>query len=187
VTDSAADAASEPAARRGDRRELAVAAALCVVGGAVALIAAGRPWVTETLHRPPLPDRIVRHTGADLSGAPGALGWVAVAGALALVAARGRARSAVGALLVAVGVGIVVAVAVTARGTALPGTASGWPWVAGVGGALVIAGAALTVARGRRWAAMSARYDAPAERTARAVDPHVAQWDALDRGDDPTR
>jgi hypothetical protein len=51
---------------------------------------------------------------------------------------------------------------------------------------VVAAGGLLTASRGRRWAAMSARYDAPAERRSGAVDPHVAQWDAIDRGDDPT-
>ncbi|MBC7375655.1 MAG: Trp biosynthesis-associated membrane protein, partial [Frankiales bacterium] len=48
--------------------------------------------------------------------------------------------------------------------------------------------------RGRRWAALSARYDAPAARAEQEPDSEVsasrqerALWEALDRGEDPTR
>jgi uncharacterized membrane protein (TIGR02234 family) len=63
----------------------------------------------------------------------------------------------------------------------------------GIGyGALVLASGAMALTRGRRWAAMGARYDAPTGRETIGAKtgpdaPPTAMWDALDRGDDPTR
>jgi uncharacterized membrane protein (TIGR02234 family) len=94
--------------------------------------------------------------------------------------------------LAAVGAGLVAAVW-TARAGGPAGDGTAWPWVAAAGGLVVLAAGALTAARGRRWRAMSGRYEAPSGRNGtaggsprRVVDPHVAQWEALDRGDDPT-
>jgi hypothetical protein len=167
-----------------DRRGRLVAAALCAVGGLVLVVVAGRPWVVQHIPRPPLPERTVALTGSRLAGLPRALGYVALAGTLALVATRGWARVAVGWLLAAAGAGAVVAT--LTAGAGVDGARTGWPFVAAAGAALVVAGGLLAALRGRRWAAMSARYDAPAARARVPADPHVAQWDALDAGDDPT-
>ena len=59
-----------------------------------------------------------------------------------------------------------------------------WPWAALVGSVLLAAGGLLVALRGRRWAVLSGRYDAPA---ARRTAPEVSAWEALDRGEDPTR
>jgi uncharacterized membrane protein (TIGR02234 family) len=76
----------------------------------------------------------------------------------------------------------------------------GWPWIALAAAALVVVGGATTIVRGRAWSGLSGRYDAPnaedrAPGTGRAappggstgtVDEDVA-WDALSRGEDPTK
>jgi hypothetical protein len=49
---------------------------------------------------------------------------------------------------------------------------------------LLTAAGLLVVVRGRSWAAMSTRYDAPAERSRHG---EASLWEALDRGEDPTK
>lgn len=58
-----------------------------------------------------------------------------------------------------------------------------WAWATIVGGTLLAGSGGLVAVRGRRWAALSAAYEAPA-----ALPPVTDKgvWDALDRGDDPT-
>jgi uncharacterized membrane protein (TIGR02234 family) len=77
-----------------------------------------------------------------------------------------------------------------------PSTATPWPVVAIVGGALVVLAGVAVLVTGTRWPASSRRYGgarlvddtagttAVAERPAsdRAID----DWDGLSRGDDPT-
>jgi hypothetical protein len=66
-----------------------------------------------------------------------------------------------------------------------------WPLTAALGGAALFAGGLGTVLRSRRWPGMSARYDppAPAVTATPAQAPAAAEavWEALDRGEDPTR
>lgn len=201
--------------RRAARRGLATAVLACVVGAGLALFAATRTWTTTT-HRqaPPLPDKLVDHTGASLIGWLPALALVGLAGAGALLATRGRVRTIIGALLVLVGLGVV------AGGIdGLNLAAGAWPVIVGVGG-LGIAWAGVSAVRsGSAWPAMGARYERPAahagpsgatadvsmsdaaERPAAsgsAVAPErgataggrartpASMWDDLDRGVDPT-
>lgn len=70
-----------------------------------------------------------------------------------------------------------------------------WPYAAVLGGVLLAAGGLVAVARGRAWPALGARYEAPASRATTAApaagDPapvtEKSTWEALDRGEDPTR
>lgn len=92
-----------------------------------------------------------------------------------------------------------------------------WSWLCAAGGVLCLAGSIAVLARGGRWRAMAARYDRPAAPDAGAANDsagpggasrdaaggadaprddasgdHAAVtdlslWNALDRGDDPTR
>jgi uncharacterized membrane protein (TIGR02234 family) len=178
-------------------RELRVAAGLCLVGGALALLAVSKAWLTYRVGTAPLPTRSVDVTGAQLAPGVRVLALVGVAGVAALPAARGRGRTAVGALLAAAGVAIV---AVVIRVLADPaGTLSErapefhtvrtpelgpWPYVVVLGGLVLVAAGLLVVVRGRRWEAFSARYDPPSERPSPGES---GLWDALDRGEDPTR
>lgn len=205
------DAANRRAARRG----LATAVLACVVGAAVALFAATRTWTTTTQRQaPPLPDKLVDHTGAALIGWLPALALVGLAGAGALLATRGRVRTIIGLLLVLVGLGVVAGAI-----DGLDLAAGAWPVIVGVGG-LGIAWAGLSAARsGTTWPAMGARYEraagpvaanagatagasiteasaadgsgstASSERATTAGRPArtpVSMWDDLDRGVDPT-
>lgn len=153
------------------RRELAYTVLLCVVGAGLALFAASRTWAVEVVPRPaPLPPARTPQAGGPLLSA---LAVAALAGAGALPATRGRARTALGVLLVAAGVGIVAAAA--------PSLPAGWPALCALGGGAVAAAGALAVVRGRRWSGMGTRYERAAPVTGSDL------WDALDRGEDPTR
>jgi uncharacterized membrane protein (TIGR02234 family) len=68
------------------------------------------------------------------------------------------------------------------------------PLLATAGAAVTALAGTVVTARGRRWAALSRRYETPATRDQAAVDdpapataPGPELWDALDRGEDPTR
>ncbi|MCT7355272.1 TIGR02234 family membrane protein, partial [Streptomyces sp. 15-116A] len=67
-----------------------------------------------------------------------------------------------------------------------------WPYVAAVGGLLLLLAGALALRYGRLWPAMSGRYERDgtprARRRTAPVDPDRPEelWKALDRGEDPT-
>ncbi|MDQ6874050.1 MAG: Trp biosynthesis-associated membrane protein [Actinomycetota bacterium] len=156
---------------RRPHRELAAACLLTLAGAVAVLLAGGRRWVAG---RPPG----AAVTGNQLLPPAHALALVALAGVVALLAARRRPRTAVGAALLLAGV-VIAGSAAGRLGDSTPG----WPILTMAGGLLVAGAGALTMARGRAWPALGARYDAP-------VDPRPPAesdaWDALDRGEDPT-
>lgn len=161
-------------------RDRTVAVAACVIGAGLALFAVSRTWLEVVSVRPaPLPPVHELKTGSALYPWLPALGLVALAGAGALLATRGLVRAAVGVLLLLCGFGLIAGAA-----GHLPG---GWPVTTALGGLLVAGAGGLALARGRRWPALGARYDRPAGATARAPKSGAELWDALDRGDDPTR
>jgi len=160
----------DAARRRAARRGLAMAVLACVVGAGLALFAATRTWTTTTQRQaPPLPDKLVDHSGGSLIGWLPALALVGLAGAGALLATRGRVRTIIGLLLVLVGLGVVAGAI-----DGLDIAAGAWPVIVGVGG-LGIAWAGLSATRsGTTWPAMGARY----ERPARAAGPMATHADA---------
>lgn len=214
------------------RRELTAAIAGGAVGAGLMLVLAGRPWVTVTAPRtPPLPPLVHVISGSTAEPLLTALGIVGLAGVVALLATRSVGRVVVGVLLAAAGI-----LAATRAGAALGGITSaraesllsGAGPVVGVpadtrvtaathqgtvvfvliGALLLAAAGVLIVARGSRWPAMGARYDAPVEPVGPVAGPEDGPvdasvdspvdgeadrevpdrqlWDALDRGDDPT-
>jgi uncharacterized membrane protein (TIGR02234 family) len=183
------------------RRGLLIALALCLLGASVVLVAAGRSWVTAAGAVDLAAGLGVRLTGRTVAAAVPALGLVALGGTVAMVAARGRLRVLVGALLTLVGgwtswlaLRIIADPDAAARsadgvGAVAAGSAdvTGWAWAAAVGGLLVAAAGLLAAVRGPGWPAMSARYDRPTLAQRAGVPPEVQIWEALDRGDDPTR
>lgn len=162
-------------------RRLALAVAVIAAGAALVLVAAGREWAAATVAGP-LPARPAGRSGTDLLPWLPATAWVALAGAGAVVAARGRARRLVGALLLVAGAGVVAG---AAWALAAGGAAGGWPVTCGVGGALVGAAGAVCAARGAGWPALGGRYERRVPADPRAQRPDQL-WDALDRGEDPT-
>lgn len=161
---------------RRPRRELAGACILTLAGAVIVLLAGGRRWVAG---RPPG----AAVTGNELLPSAHALALVALAGVVALLAARHRARLAVGVALAVAGL-VIAGSAADRLGEATPA----WPILTMAGGLLVAGAGVLTVARGRAWPALGARYDAPADRLPVNRQPPTDSdaWDALDRGEDPT-
>lgn len=176
-----------------------------VLGGALLLGSAGRTWATVR-SRPAagLPAVVDRVTGATLAPAVTAVGLLALAAVAGLLAVRGLARQLVGLVVLVAGVaGLAYAVAGARSTPRADGTVEAvshgpWPWVAALGGALVAVAGALAVLHGRRWSALSSRYERSRSAGAAdgpAVDGRTGErrtaggkdlWDALDRGEDPT-
>ncbi len=190
--------------RPAGRRELSAAIGAAVVGAALMLVLAGRPWVTVTATRtPPLPPLVHTISGSTAEPLLTALGIVGLAGVVALLATRALGRAVVGVLLTAAGAlaavraasalggvsaaraeallaeaGPMVGVPADAR---ISATAHGGTVVVVLIGALLLAAAgALTVLRGSRWPAMGARYDAPVEHAAVGAAPGAAPGPSTD-------
>jgi uncharacterized membrane protein (TIGR02234 family) len=196
------------------RRELVLVVALAVVGGAVVLVASGQPWahaVVSVSGSPQAPQRV------DLSGrtvAPlvAALGLVVLAAVVALLATRSVARMAMGVVIALAGALIIGATASTSsaqvrNGSALHDRVStsslrdarvsvqlrSWRHVAAGGGLLIVAAGLIAAARGRSWAGMGRRFDAPtaavpapAATAPVEVSSDTELWDRIERGEDPT-
>lgn len=172
------------------RGGLAVAVLSAVAAAGVGLFAVTRTWGTETHARPyPLPDETVTTVGTTI--APWALpaAIVAMAAALALVATGGAARRMV--VLVLAASGVVLAASGAFGVARLAGV---WPVVVATMGVCLVVVSAWSWSRYRDWPRMSARYDRrePEPAIVAPVDSDGALdsarlWDAIDRGDDPTR
>lgn len=173
-----------PQANTAGRRQLAYAVVACLAGAGLALFAATRTWaVHETIRAAPLPPLDETSTGSDLAPWLPPLALVGLAGAGAVLATRGAGRRLVGVLVCGCGLAVLAG---AVRGI-LDGTGVGWPALAGLGGALLVAGGALTVLRGRDWPAMGSRYDARVSKDSRRPPTDtLGTWTALDRGEDPT-
>jgi len=129
----------------------------------------------------------------------------AVAGTLMVLVGAAAAATSVGVVRTPAAAIETVVTAATGRsgGTGVTATVTAWPWLGVVSGLLVALGGALAVARARSWSGLSSRFDTPATvargdggdggdgvPTRRPIDdgsdPGQA-WDALTRGEDPTR
>ncbi|MFE9935637.1 TIGR02234 family membrane protein [Streptomyces hirsutus] len=193
---------------RAGRLSLAVALLCGALGAAVALLATRQQWSrgTATVAGGSFP---LTANGSDVTGVPAALAVVGLAALVAVFAVRRAGRFAVAALLALAGAGTVAAALLGASdGSALDDKAAevsgdtsaavealshtAWPYVAAVGGLLLLLAGVLALRYGRLWPAMSGRYEragAPRpRRTAAAGDPDRPEelWKALDRGEDPT-
>jgi Tryptophan-associated transmembrane protein (Trp_oprn_chp) len=168
------------------RAEMTAVLGAIAVGALVSLVVAAQPRVSTAMAGGQV-------TGADTPVA-GALSLVALAGVAAVLLVRNRARRAVGTLLVVVAVGIVAAYlapadaltyAVFAAGDA-PDVGIGrsvWAWLGVAGGVVAALGSLAVTARAGRWPEPRRRFEAPAPARQGSEDP----WEALDRGEDPTR
>jgi uncharacterized membrane protein (TIGR02234 family) len=196
-------------------RERLAVLALGVIGAGLAFLTVTRPWLTVSVQDPLTGSGLLHPAGRDLAGLVPAAALVALAASAAAVTMRRVGRQVAGLLLVAAGAAIASAAATvladpraaaaesarTATGrtgdlSGITATAGVWPWLAVLAGVPIVLAGALTIVRGRRWSGLSARYDAPGpaeggsgaptDPADPAADPAQA-WDALSRGDDPTR
>lgn len=174
----------------------------------MALLATRQQWSegTATVAGGSLP---LTATGSDVTGVPASLAIVGLAALVAVFAVRRAGRFMVAALLALSGAGTVAAAllgvndssALDEQAAQASGDTSAtidslshtaWPYVAAVGGVLLLLAGLLALRYGRLWPAMSGRYErsgAPRpRRKAPAVDPDRPEdiWKALDRGEDPT-
>ncbi|MGW0559065.1 TIGR02234 family membrane protein [Streptomyces sp. NPDC003016] len=197
-----------PAASTG-RRGLAAALLSGALGAAVVLLASGQTWAEGVAAvgggRLPLDVE-----GQEVTGAPAALAVVGLAALVAVFAVRGTGRLLVSVLLALSGAGAAVTAFLGASGgaaldekaaemtgdaaaTAASLTHTAWPYVTAAGGLLILIAGLLALWGGRKWPAMSGRYErdgSPRSRKAPAApDPDRPEdlWKALDRGEDPTR
>ena len=181
------------------KRTLLAAVVGCVVAGLLLLFAAGRTWGSATVGSDGGARQHVSVTGHGVASALPALGLALLALAVAMLAANGVLRRVAGLLVVTVGAAA-LAVAIRARGdvghalaarmfasraASVGGARANWWLLAAVAGALgVAAGAAVVLGAGRR-TGLGARYDAPETATVASASP-VDDWDAIERGQDPT-
>ena len=197
-----------PGSARAGRLSLAVALLSGALGAAVALLATRQQWSqgTATVAGGAFP---LTAKGSDVTGVPAALAIVGLAALVAVFAVRRAGRFVVATLLALSGAGIVAAALLGASDSSAldeqAAQASGdtaasvdalshtaWPYVAVVGGVLILVAGLLALRYGRLWPAMSVRYERGTtpqpRRKAPAVDPDRPEdlWKALDRGEDPT-
>ncbi|MGW5131866.1 TIGR02234 family membrane protein [Streptomyces sp. NPDC004135] len=193
---------------RAGRLSLAAALLCGALGAAVALLATRQQWSegTATVAGGAFP---LTASGSDVTGVPAALAVVGLAALVAVFAVRRAGRVVVAALLALSGAGTVAAAlsgasdssaldekAAQASGDTSASVAAlshtAWPYVAAVGGVLLLLAGLLALRYGRLWPAMSGRYERGGtprpRRQAPAADPDRPEelWKALDRGEDPT-
>lgn len=187
------------------RRSAAWGYLLALLGALLVVFFAGRHWALATYRGgSSFPSARIAVTGNALDPLPEAFAFVVLAGTGARLAVRGGFRLLVGVLVVAAAAASLAAcldsaleLAPQARAAAAsaPGalagvpliTGSAWPWLAVVVAAAALAGSLLLIRAGG--AGLSGRYSAAGARPASPPDgdEDVAAWDALDRGEDPTR
>ncbi|MBT2423010.1 TIGR02234 family membrane protein [Streptomyces sp. ISL-22] len=197
-----------PGSARAGRMSLALALLCGALGAAVALLATRQRWSegTATVAGGPFP---LTARGSDVTGVPAALAIVGLAALVAVFAVRRAGRFVVAGLLALSGAGTVAAALLGASDSSAldekAARASGdtsatvhalthtaWPYVAAVGGVLILLAGLLALRYGRLWPGMSGRYERGGvpgpRRKAPAADPDRPEelWKALDRGEDPT-
>ncbi len=194
----------------GSRSRL-LSALVALAGAGLLVVAAGRPWVTRIVTDVPGVAQ-VEAAGDRVAPAAPALALVAAAAAVAVLVTGRVGRRVAAVVLLLAGIGALVAVAGVLLGPAdavagavatttgragpvagPPPTVTAWVWCA-LTAALLVVGAGLTaVLRAGSWPAPGRRFEAAPSGAAGAAgappaaDDAIGAWDALSRGDDPTR
>jgi hypothetical protein len=182
-----------------NRLGLVRAVAGIAIGGGLTLLASGRRWASTTVKVPAGTPAALHVAGHNVAPSLSALGIALLALAAAVIASSGVMRRIVG-LVVVAAAATTLGVAVTApgqvssalekrevgaAGITVHASANGWWVVAAIGAALALAMGVLTITKGATWSGLGAKYDAPTA-APRPLDPALAAWNALDRGEDPT-
>lgn len=198
---------SEPRPRRNTKRNVLL---LGLLGAVIALATSTRTWIKVQPEVGTVKVPLIEVAGSDAATAVAALAVVALAGTLAAMIAGKIARYIIAVILLLAGGGIAgsaisviadpVFAAATKVGDATGLNSSGgdynvsfWPYIAVLGGLVLVGAAVLLGVTGGSWAG-SRKYsrEAPAvhEGTAQAASEgkidEIDGWDSLSRGDDPT-
>lgn len=192
-SEAAADSAAGP--QRPPTPRSAVVAALAVAVGAVVVLLSSSPqWVHVTLK---LARGQVKLTGSSAAAAAVPLALVAAAGLIAMALVRPWVRRILAVLITAAGVGVVIVVIgvladptgvarrsnkVKTAGELASAHLTAAPFLALIGGLLVVFGGLTAALLGGRWPGPTPRYERIAARAGRPLDP----WEALESGQDPT-
>lgn len=172
---------------------------LLLVGGVALLFAATRTWVYAVSGAPGLPGVELEISGGTALPVISGVGLLLLAGVAGVIATRKTVRVMVGLiLLVAAAVALEASVsfgldrveaanevAARAAGVVTEVTATGWWWLATLGGGAGVVAGALTVAFGHAWPSLGSRYQRDDAATT-APTTSAQMWDAMDRGEDPT-
>ncbi len=200
-------------AGRGGPRSRLLSALVALAGAGLLVVAAGRPWVTRVISDVPGVAQVTASGDRAAPAAP-ALALVAAAAAVAVLVTGRVGRRVAAVVLLLAGIGAVAAVAVVALApgeavaaavaaatgrsgtvTGPPANSTGWVWCAMAAGLLVTGGGLTAVLRARSWPAPGRRFDAtpasapngPGDPAVVGKDDAIGAWDALSRGEDPTR
>ncbi|MEO3858294.1 Trp biosynthesis-associated membrane protein [Acrocarpospora sp. B8E8] len=169
------------------RRVISLWLAVCAAGSGLTLLAASRDWAVLTFDvtAPNLPTLTL--TGGEVAASLTPVALAALAGSVAVLAARGVWRAVLAGLIALCGAAIVLA-SLRAWGDIAPeGSAAAtaeltpWPLIAVAGGGLLILSGLYATLRATRWAS-----PARGSRTPMRPSGERELWDALDAGLDPT-
>ena len=180
-------------------------AVLVVVGALLGFLAASRPWALVVVPDP-IAGRTLSVNGRAAAGVVPAVALVALAGLVAVLSTRRVGRAVAGLLLVLAGATAAAGSAAVLRTPAsavnqvvtsatgrtgvdgVTAAVTAWPWVGVASGVLIAVGGCLAVLRARSWGGLSARYETSTGEGRPLPDDDPGQvWDALSRGEDPTR
>jgi uncharacterized membrane protein (TIGR02234 family) len=179
----------------GGVRSRALAFGCLLVGGALAVLASAQPWWRGSGE-----GAAVRFTGSQVTGGLSqALAIAALVGTLLMLGLRSRGRRVVGGVLLLVGVGVAVAAgswmqprtdATRSHASTLDTfglAATVWPWICVLAGALIAAGATLTMITASSWSSAAERFQAGSNQAQLdTIDAPAKLWKAMDAGVDPT-
>lgn len=182
-------------------------ACLGLVASAAALWGASEAtWYRVSATVAGRPEQLVDFTGGQVRPSFGGVALLALTGVAGVVATGGLLRRVVGALLALAGTAVAGAAVLSllvspfASDGALPSAPPGVtvdalryaptattpaPWLAVLGGVLLLVVGLVVLVRERRLPRLGARYAAPGARSVPA-DPDRAAWQDLDAGRDPT-
>ncbi|HEX8006253.1 MAG TPA: Trp biosynthesis-associated membrane protein [Trebonia sp.] len=170
------------------RRVITLWLIVCAAGSGLALLAAGRDWAALTFDVTSHTLPAVTLTGSEVAASLTPVALAALAGSVAVLAARGVWRSVLAGLVALCGAAIVLASLrawggdlAPEGGAAATAELTAWPPVAVAGGVLLILAGLYGAARATRWAA-----PARGSRTPMRASGERELWDALDAGLDPT-
>jgi uncharacterized membrane protein (TIGR02234 family) len=186
------------------QREYGLVLGSLAAAAAIMLAALGQVWLRATASGGQDQPRIVlTYTGRELVPVAAGAAILLLAGVAGVIATKRLGRSVVGVVLVLAAVaaggatlswGLSASAAGRERAIADAGVedidlSGSWWWLVVVVCSVAALAAALAVVlRGRRWPVLGGRYERPGTASGRpdVVTPAQA-WDALDRGEDPTR